>query len=239
MKTLEKAKAKFKEIVLKKGLLKENITIKARILSSKEAIGSPERKDFPLLKGKEFMMEADFRGSKGQAYTDEPGNFQGSLEDVINLSLKSNYERAVFISTINAVLRYLNLIDRTRHCKNEEPEICAIKILSYIKERYGNPKILQIGFQPAMVEILSKNFNFRVIDMDPDNINKIKYGVLVEPPDTTDEAIKWADLLLVTGTTATNGTIDKFILPKTIFYGVTIAGLSYLLNLKRVCFEAK
>lgn len=239
MNAIEEAKAKFRDIILKEGLLEESIDIRAKILTSKEAIGNPDRKDFPLLKGKEFMMEADFKGSKGQAYTDEPGDFEGTLSDVLNLPLKSNYQRAVFISTINAVLKHLNLIEGTRHCKNEEPELCAQKIVSFIKMEYGNPKILQIGFQPAMVENLSKNFELRVIDMNRDNIGKIKYSVLIEPPENTDEGINWADLLLVTGTTATNNTIDKFISLKTIFYGVTISSLAYLLNLKRVCFESK
>ena len=59
----------------------EQITVvSARTLSAKEAIGNPDRDDFPLLKGKEFMVEASFRGAKGQAFTDMPGNYKGYLK---------------------------------------------------------------------------------------------------------------------------------------------------------------
>lgn len=40
----------------------ESITvISARILPAEEAIGKSERRDFPLLKGREVMIEATFR----------------------------------------------------------------------------------------------------------------------------------------------------------------------------------
>ena len=67
-------------------LLKESIFIKARVLSAQEAIGNPQEYDFPLLKGKEKMVEANFRDSVGHAYTDMYGDFQGSLEEVFNIA---------------------------------------------------------------------------------------------------------------------------------------------------------
>ncbi len=61
----EELKQKLKQLVESHDLLRENIKITARSLTPKEAIGEPERKDFPLLKGKEVMMEANFLGQKG------------------------------------------------------------------------------------------------------------------------------------------------------------------------------
>ena len=43
------------------------ISIVSKSLSSKEAIGNTKRKDFPIIVGKEIMLEADFKGAKGQA----------------------------------------------------------------------------------------------------------------------------------------------------------------------------
>ena len=108
--------------------------INIRPLTPQEVIGKPDRDDFPLLKGKEVMIQADFKGSLGQAFTDMPGNFKGSLREIFQLPLTSNFERAVFISTINAVLRYLGYIKilfivKTRSLK------CASLIKDYILEK--------------------------------------------------------------------------------------------------------
>jgi len=50
--------------------------VSARVLSSKEAIGETGRDDYPLLKGKEAMVEAVYKGVKGHAFTDMPGGFE-------------------------------------------------------------------------------------------------------------------------------------------------------------------
>ncbi len=40
----------------------ETIQVRVRTLSPQEAIGDPEDKDYPLTKGRERMMEAEFKG---------------------------------------------------------------------------------------------------------------------------------------------------------------------------------
>jgi len=77
-----------------------------RALSPEEAIGTPEDDDYPLMKGRERLMEAVFKGARGQAFTDMFGDFGGSLEDIANMDLKNNFKRAVFIATLNAVMRH-------------------------------------------------------------------------------------------------------------------------------------
>lgn len=219
-------------------ILSEKIVVTARALSTQEAIGNPEHDDYPIQKGKEKIMQADFKGSLGQAFTDHFGNFEGTLKDIIDLPLINNFQKAVFISALNAVLRYKNLINKTIHCKDEEPVECAEKLVAHIKERYGDVKITQIGFQPRMAQYLSPVFKMRLIDLDPDNIGKIKQGVLVEGKDVTQDAINWCDLLLVTGTTVANGTIELFLNKKDIiFYGTTIAGAAALMGWDRFCYK--
>jgi uncharacterized membrane protein YgdD (TMEM256/DUF423 family) len=74
------------------------------------------------------------------------------------------------------------------------------------------------------------------MDLDPDNIGTRKYGVTIGGPKETDAAIKWADLLLVTGTTLVNGTLPDFLVQKpVIFYGTTIAGAAHLMGWERFC----
>lgn len=211
--------------------------VSARILTPPEVIGRPERDDFPLLKGKEVMIQADFKGSLGQAFTDMPGNYSGSLQEILAIPLDNNFEKAVFIATLNAVLRYLNYISKTVHCKDKEPAECAAHLVDYIKERFGNPRIAFIGMQPEMIEALAAYFKIRVTDLDKDNIGKRKGGVLIESVLKTKEILSWADIILATGTTAANNTLPSLLIEKPIiFYGVTIAGVAYLKGYEQYCF---
>ena len=76
----------------------------------------------------------------------------------------------------------------------------------------------------------------RVLDLDPENIGNRKFQIIIEGQDKTEDAIEWADLLLVTGTTLVNNTIGYFLEKKPlIFYGTTIAGAAHLMNWDRFC----
>jgi len=223
-------KERFFNLIKEKDLISSKVeVISAQTLTPQEVIGKPERDDFPLLKGKEVMLQADFKGSLGQAFTDMPGNYSGNLREILAMSLDSNFKRAVFIATLNAVLRYLNYISKTVHCKDKEPEECAAHLVDYIKERFDNPRIAFIGMQPAMVEALAAQFEIRVVDLDPDNVGQKRCGVLIEDAAHTKEILSWADIVLATGTTAVNNTLTSLLIEKPIiFYGVTIAGVAYL-----------
>ena len=152
----DQIKQNFSKLIDNKNFWKEKVVIKTRILEPQEAIGNPERTDFPLLKGKERIIQADFKGSNGQAFTDMYGNFEGTLDQIIDMNLNNNYRRAIFVSTINAVMRHLTLIEGTIHCKDDDPELCGEELVKYISTNYGNPKIAFVGFQPALVEHCSK-----------------------------------------------------------------------------------
>jgi len=185
-------------------------------------------------------MQADFQGASGQAFTDRFGDYEGLLQDIIEQPLTNNFRRAVFTATLNAVLRYLDRTDRTIHCHNAEPAQCALELADFIEKEYGPVKITQVGFQPAMVEKLNRRFSYRVLDLDPENIGTEKRGARIEGPETSADAIEWADLLLVTGTTIVNGTIESFLTGKPIlFYGTTIAGAADLMGWRRFCARGK
>ncbi len=229
-------RTRFRKLVVEHDLLEERVLIKARALSTEEAIGNPESNDFPLQKGKERLMQAAFGSAFGQAYTDRYGDFDGILKEVLDISLENNYRRAIFVATLNAVLRSMNRIDQTVHCRDQGPTQCAEALRQYIQQHHGRKRIVQIGFQPRMVESLASYFPLRVVDMDPANIGTRKFRVAIEDPKVTKEAVQWADLLLVTGTTLVNGTISDFLESKpVIFYGTTIAGAAYLMGWNRFC----
>ena len=66
-------------------------------------------------------MQAEFSGSFGQAFTDMYGDFEGTLQDVLAMELNNNYRRAIFVATLNAVLRHLGMIEGSVHCKDKGP----------------------------------------------------------------------------------------------------------------------
>jgi len=231
-------KERFFNLIKEKDLMSSKVeVVSARTLTSQEVIGKPERDDFPLLKGKEVMLQADFKGSLGQAFTDMPGNYSGTLKEIFDMSLDNNFKRALFISTLNAVLRYLNYISKTVHCRDKEPGECAAHLVDYIKEQFGNPRIAFIGIQPAMVEALAAHFKIRITDLDPNNVGQQKCGILIEDVTHTQEILSWSDLIVATGTTVVNNTLPSLLIRKPIiFYGVTIAGIAYLNGYEQYCF---
>ena len=232
----ENLKEEMFEISRDQKLLSEAVRVRARVLTTEEAIGNPEADDFPLQKGKEKLMQAEFLGAMGQAFTDRYGDFEGLLEDVLKMGLDNNFRRAVFVSTVNAVLRHLGRIEKTVHCRDKEPTECAAELASYIQRKFGKVKTALIGFQPRIVESLSSHFPVRVLDLDKDNIGTKKFGVRIEGPEHTDDTVDWADLLAVTGTTLVNGTIGSFLREKPLlFYGTTIAGAAHLMKWERFC----
>lgn len=217
-------------------LLTEKIEIRARALSTQEAIGNPEHQDFPIQRGKEKLMQATFRGAGGQAFTDMYGDYEGTLEQVLQLPMDNNHQRAVFVASLNAVLRYLGRIGGTIHCRDEEPVQCGKALVPFLEERYSGVRIAQIGFQPRMVENLSSAHPLRVLDMDPDNLGQKKFGITIESADHTEDAVNWADLILATGTVLANGSITPLMDQKpVIFYGTTIAGAAHLMGWERFC----
>ncbi|MDD5435802.1 MAG: DUF364 domain-containing protein [Nitrospira sp.] len=227
----------FIDMVKDNHLESENVIIRARPLTSEEAIGNPEEKDYPLIVGRERMMQAEFKNTYGQAYTDMFGNYSGKLIDIVQTELKNNFRRAIFVSSLNATMRYLDLVDKTIHCKDDEPKECSSKLVEYITKKYGHPKIAMVGLQPRMVESLVKNFEIKVTDMDYANINSEKFGTVIQSPQKTKEHLDWCDLIIVTGSTIVNETIVDFLTNKpVVFYGVTISGTAKLLGLESFCY---
>lgn len=218
------------------GLLTEKIEIRARALSTQEAIGNPEHQDFPIQKGKEKLMQATFMDAGGQAFTDMYGDYEGTLEQVLQLPMDNNHQRAVFVASLNAVLRHLGRIEGTIHCRDEEPVQCGKALVPYLKDRYNGAKITQVGFQPRMIENLVPAHPLRVLDMDQDNIGAKKFGITIESAENTDDAVNWADLILATGTVLANGSVTPLMNKKpVIFYGTTVAGAAHLMGWERFC----
>jgi uncharacterized protein (DUF4213/DUF364 family) len=243
---IEEVKEKFRKIIAEHQLGNESVEVTIGTLTASQAIGSPVRQDFPLLEGREVMIEAEFKGSFGQAFTDRPHEFRGSLNDVVSLKLDTTEERAIFDATLNAVTAHLGLATGARHCHDEEPEECAAEIAQHLLTSYGKVKVGLVGYQPAILENLVGVFgadNVRCTDLNPGNIGTPKFGTEVWDGKTdTERLIKWCDVLLATSSSIVNGTFDGIKEEadargkKMIIFGVTGAGVAALLGIERLCF---
>lgn len=229
--------------VVENRLESREITVRARALTPKEVIGSPVRKEYPLLKGKEVMIQAEIDGAVGQAFTDEPTGFQGTLRDLYNLDVTKNSGRALLVAGINATYRLLGLVDGTKHCKDDGPELCATKISETLYILHGDVKVCILGFQPAILYSLSRKFsNIRATDMNEENIGRNYHGITIESYLKNQEVVEWSELILATGSTVVNNTIQDILRwagnKPTYFYGVTVAALAYEFNLRRLCLNS-
>lgn len=246
MQILETAKAKLMSLVEEAGLEEKEVLIRAACLTPEEAIGSPTRTDYPIIRGKEKMVEANFLGAKGQAFTDMPITFDGTIADIMAMPLDNNGNRALFIATLNAVLRHLDLVQDTVHCKDDEPEQCGKEVAAHLRDKYGEATVGLVGFNPALAEHLVDVFgkeNVVISDLFAGNIGANRFGVDIMDGDRQVEAlVSVSDVLLITGTTITNDTYDgirKIAESKNkpiVLFGVTGAGVARLTNIDRFCF---
>ncbi|MBN2164303.1 MAG: hypothetical protein JXR25_08210 [Pontiellaceae bacterium] len=123
--------------------------------------------------------------------------------------------------------------DRTIHCKNQEPAECA----GFLGEITSGEKVALFGLQPRFLEKLGELGQVRCVDIDPELVGTAPQGVLIEPPENTEDVISWADRLLVTGSATVNDTFSRFTdtgKPLHVF-GTTGAAMSEVLNLNRFC----
>ncbi|MCD6594380.1 hypothetical protein J7L68_01720 [bacterium] len=244
-KILDSAKSKLVEQLRDMKLWDTEISILARSLTPEQAIGTPGRRDFPIIIGRERMLEATIFNSKGQAFTDSRKEFIGTLKQVFDLPLDSNANRAIFVATMNAILHHFKKADRTVHCKDDEPEKCALEMADFIHRNFHPDNIALIGLNPAVAEALVNKFgseNILISDLDAKNIGAEKFDVkILDGNNQNEDSIRKCDFVLITGTTIVNGTFDEImrIVKKYgknyITYGVTSAGICSLFDIPRIC----
>ena len=157
------------------------------------------------------------------------------------MPLSNDYQRAVYIATLNAVACYTGKTTGTIHCRNEGPELCAGLVNEYFKCNYGNPRILMVGYQPALAESLNKEFSLVVLDLDPANIGQTKEGVIIKDGIADlEESMSACDVIFATGSIICNNTINMFYQKgkPLVLFGTTGAGATALLAIPRFCPKA-
>ncbi len=166
------------------------------------------------------------------------------IGEVLEMPLDSNRNRALFVATLNAVLRRLDMVEGTIHCRDDEPERCAREVAAMVRKS-GSRSVGLIGLNPAIAEALVREFgadSVRITDLNRKNIGRRKFNVeILDGRTQAGDVIRSSDTVLMTGTTLVNGTFtglwncvgsEK---KRPIIYGVTAAGICHLMNLTRVC----
>ena len=132
----EKLKNGFLQVLKQHQIENDTVTVSCRALTPQEAIGETARKDFPIITGKDVMIEATYRGSRGQAFTDSPTAFSGTLSAVLQMEIAHNsHNCGIFIATLNAVMNSVGLCSGTVHCKTDGPEPVSYTHLDVYKRQ--------------------------------------------------------------------------------------------------------
>lgn len=221
------------------------VRVFVKTLSPEEALGRPKRRDFPIVEGRERVIEASLQGFRAHAFTDSPAEFHGTLDEIMELTLESKSNRALFVAVMNALLARLGYIKGVLHCRDDEPEKCAMQIAASIRSRWGDVRVGLIGLNPAIAEGLAQEFGgekVRITDLNRDNIGKMRHGVEILDGRTEQEKlISHCSVVLITGTTLVNGTMDDILElvnrynREFLIYGVTAAGACWMMGWPRMC----
>ncbi len=231
----------FDQFIQNNDLRKIEVQVKATPLTPEEAIGATQRQDYVLLKGKERLLQAEVMGYRGQAFTSSLGDFAGSLADVLKLPLDNDFFRAIYVATLNAVACSAGKVSNTVHCRNEGPGKCCQQVVQYFRQNFTCPRIVMLGYQPALAEALVKEFPVYVLDLDPTNIGKTINGVeIFDGCKDAAQCLNQADVIFATGSILCNGSIDNYYNTgkPLVLYGTTGAGAAAFMNIPRFCPES-
>ena len=134
---IDLAREKLKALTDERGMDNELITINCRALSPEEAIGNPLHDDYPIQLGKERLIEAEFMGKKGQAFSDSYFHYTGSVKEILSFRLDTNARRAIFISSLNAIMAEIGKMPEALHCKNDDLMRCGETFAGYLDKFAG------------------------------------------------------------------------------------------------------
>ena len=196
--------------------------------------------------GGERLIEAVVDGSRGEAWTEQPADWQGTLGDVFSMPLKASGKRAIVVATLNALAGRLGLTGHNFRCRHGTPLTCGRELVAQLKARFeGVRRVVIVGYQPGVVEALVEAFGsggVRVLEHGAAHVGKVLHGVRIENGNADISAdVRWCDVMLVTGSSVVNGTLDDLLRHSQdhskplVFFGNTIAAVAAVADLERLC----
>ncbi len=216
-----------------------------RPLHADEAVGRAASPELAIRRGPEKVIQAEVAGTIGQAFTDQPGSWSGTVGDALALDLAQVPLRAISVAAINAILCNINGCQGVKHCQDGDPEACGDRMAEEIARRDPHPHIGMFGLQPFMVQALVGRFGaaaVTVADLNPANIGTQRAGVpIYDGQRDAATIVKNCSIGLITGSSIVNGTFDELwhLFAEhhrpVIVFGNTIAGVAALVGLDRYC----
>jgi len=241
---LEEARERLRSLCLQRQLDRSRRVV-VSVLSPDDAIGKEANGKFPIKRGRERVIEAAFDGARGQAFTDHPSAWSGTLTDGLSLDLSKTRLRAVFTAAMNAVLCKLQVAKGTVHCRDQDPVRCGSEIAASLEDRFGKARVGLIGLQPAILAGIVSRFGAEAVlavDLNPEQIGTVKHGVRIRDGGTDlARLVEQCDVGLATGSSIVNGTMDEILErfskadKPVVFFGNTVSGAAALMDLDRSC----
>lgn len=245
-----KLKNRFLQTITDSALLKDSVRVSTRILDNNSPSCETAYPDRNLVYHRKILLEADFKGFKGQAVTDSPCRLETKLGKIMALPLENNAERALFVATLNSAMRFLFPEIKTVHCCNDKPELCTKRIINHFAGALSDKKIGLIGRQPTMLNALVDSLGEAQVccieDNDDNRDDTAESGTTIRqgPQAEILRLFATTDLVLTTGSAVVNGTLPELLTlggqyqVPVYFYGASIAGTAKLMDLQRFCFFA-
>lgn len=215
-------------------LLKETVTVTAS--EDPEETLRPENEPVSTVSRPEYCVAAELCGVKGEAYTEEPSSFNGTLKEALEIQPTEKGISAVTIAALNAAMSYLGLTPGT-FPEGEEARISyADALCRYVTEHHGKNNIILVGYDGYLVKrFVDEGLEFWTMDKDPANItqNRFHHVVVNNAKRNRESSFVWGKYFVVTGSSLCNGTILHYLNSgkELLFYGISCAGAAKLLDL--------
>ena len=184
----------------------------------------------------EYCVTAELCGVKGEAYTETPEAFQGTLEEALSIAPSENGISAVTVAALNAAMNKLGLCPGTFPEEEQAHIAYADAVCRHITENYGRGNLVLVGYDGYFVKrFMEEGLDFWTMDRDPDHIaqDRFDHVVVNSAKRNRESSFAWGKLFLITGSTLCNGTIVQYLDSgkELLFYGITCAGAATLLSL--------
>jgi hypothetical protein len=156
--------------------------------------------------------------------------------------MNDNYQGCISIKdlTYERLREKLIAIAADNDLSEQDVNVVSARTLKPV-ESIGNPERKDFPLvkgREVMVDNLARHYTIRVTDLDPENLGREKYGVMIEHADRTRDAIEWSDVVFATGSTLVNNTYRSVIRDRPlVFYGVTVSGISHLTGCPQYCHK--
>ena len=217
-----------------KELLDETVSV----TGAKEPEKTPRPENDPpsTVARPEYCVTATLRGVRGEAYTETPEDFRGTLEEALHIPPSEKGISAVTIAALNAAMSCLGLAPGVFPEEEEAHFRYAEKLYRYVIENHGPDNIVLVGYDGYLVKrFVDEGLIIWIMDRDPDHIaqDRFHHVVVNNAKRNRESSFVWGKYFIVTGSTLCNGTILHYLNSgkELLFYGITCAGAAKLLNL--------